>query len=45
MKKMIWQSVAAIGLMAVAYYLYNPQKYNRKAKQLKSGAAKFLETS
>ena len=37
--------MAKIGPMTVAYYLYKAQKYNRKAKQLKSNTDKFLQTS
>lgn len=36
MKKLIFQSLAAIGLMGLAYYLNNPQKYKKMAKDTKA---------
>lgn len=35
MNRLIYKSLAAIGLMGIAYYISNPKKYNRKAKKLK----------
>lgn len=33
MKRIIYKSLAAIGLMSLAYYMYDPKKYNRAAKK------------
>lgn len=34
MKRLIYKSLTAIGLMSLAYYMANPQKYNRMAKKV-----------
>jgi cbb3-type cytochrome oxidase subunit 3 len=43
MKKMLNRSILTIGLMGVAYYLYNPKKYNRMAKNAKASATTAFE--
>lgn len=38
MKKLLNKSIATVALMGLAYYLYNPQKYNRMAGKVKDAA-------
>lgn len=35
MKRKFYSTLATIGLMGLAYYLYNPRKYNKAAKKVK----------
>lgn len=43
MKKLLNKSIATVALMGLAYYLYNPQKYNRMAGKVRDAAKASLQ--
>lgn len=43
MKKLLNKSIVTVALMGLAYYLYNPKKYNRAAGKVRDAAKASLQ--